>query len=117
MAERIDFSLGRGESRTATFSLFEPGGAVFNATGFTVSMSFDGPAGHLTKTGTLNSPNTLGTGTIPFTAAETLALKPTTRGGRRIADPYRFVLWARDASNEIPMYVGWFDVDDIPARL
>lgn len=117
MADTILFALRRGETRTVTFALFDAAGAAFNTTGYTVTFAADGNGTHTTKTATLDSPASLGTGSFAFTASETLALKPTTRGRKRLTDPLRFVIWAKDAgTNELVMLDGFFDVDDVPAR-
>jgi hypothetical protein len=113
------FDLKLGETRNVTFEMFEPDGTTpTDLTGLTVSMVIEGRDRglRLTKTATLDSPASLGTGAFAFVAADYATLRASRRGERRLAEPFDFTVWVHDASNNRPRIVGTFDVYDVPQR-
>jgi hypothetical protein len=102
------FSLRRGETRAIQWILKDSAGAALNLTGLSVTLAIDaqGRGVRTSKSATIDTPASLGTCVTTFVPSDYSLLKP---------GAYDFCLWVHGAT-EVPMYIGVFDVIDVPQR-
>ena len=99
-----DIRLKRGQTGSATFAILTDAGAAFDLTGFTVTLVV-AKGQRFERAAVLDAPETLGTGSFAFAAADYDKLRP---------GEYVFEVWAVDVDDSLPVFSGTLEVVDVP---